>query len=423
MNTNIDLSNHAKMALAENWRYALGGYGRVITPQLVDALCVQGGGVGTYNTKHRAYLLSAVGNRCSDCYGLLKSLIWWNGGNVKYDAAQDRNQEMAYAAATVKGTLASMPEISGLVLWMKGHAGIYTGDGEFIECTGAPVGMRKGKITNGKVTVGSKFTHWFKDTYIRYPDEALLLNTTVRKGDKNGVVTELQQALVSLGYGATLGDSGVDGSFGGRTEATVKTFQQENGLSADGVAGPKTRGRLKELLTSAKYKIAMPQPYVNVVTIPKTNVKSAVLYLGKSQQTTASQAFDDLKENSPFVLVNASLLGKNIISSMAEKPKASLSKPGETASENKTDSRYPKTVFGETEDSLIVIAVDGNRKNKPGMTLEELYSLVNQLSCISATSFGDASPQLAIIRNGTLALLNVPEETLQLADGWLVIRV
>ena len=246
MKTNLELVRHAKLALAENWRYALGGFGRTITLPLVDALCRQSGGVGTYNAKHRNYLLSALGLRCSDCYGLVKSFLWWNGGNVKYNASQDRNQEMAYNAATVKGSLAAMPEIPGLILWMKGHAGIYVGNGEFIECAGAPVGMRKGKITNGKITSGSKFTHWFKDTFIDYPEQTL--NTTVRKGDRGAAVKALQEALVSLGYGALLGASGVDGSFGGCTDAAVKAFQLENELSVDGVAGPLTRGRLNALL-------------------------------------------------------------------------------------------------------------------------------------------------------------------------------
>lgn len=166
--TNIELVEFAKKALQENWGYCLGSFGNILTPSFLQQKLNQGGGVGEYNTRYKAYLNTYLNKRVSDCYGLVKAFLWWNGGQVKYIANQDRNQEMAYTAAKEKGPLKTIPEIPGLILWMKGHAGIYVGNGEFIECVGAPVGMRKGKIQGGKVTSGSKFTHWFKDTYIEY---------------------------------------------------------------------------------------------------------------------------------------------------------------------------------------------------------------------------------------------------------------
>lgn len=167
-NTNLELVDFAKKALVEKWGYCLGTFGQVLSPALLQQKLSQGSGVGAYNTANRAYLNSFMGKRVSDCYGLVKGFVWWNGGNVRYVANQDRNQEGAFNSAKEKGPLSNMPEIPGLVLWMKGHAGIYIGNGEFIECKGAPVGMIKGKITSGKVVSGSPFTHWFKDTYIDY---------------------------------------------------------------------------------------------------------------------------------------------------------------------------------------------------------------------------------------------------------------
>ncbi len=168
--TNIELVEFTKKALSENWGYCLGSFGNILTTSFLQQKMTQGNGVGTYNTRHKAYLNTYINKRVSDCYGLVKAFAWWNNGQVKYVASQDRNQEGAYKAAKEKGTLATMPEIPGLILWMKGHVGIYIGNGEFIECVGAPVGMRKGKIQGGKVVSGSKFTHWFKDTYIEYAE-------------------------------------------------------------------------------------------------------------------------------------------------------------------------------------------------------------------------------------------------------------
>jgi murein L,D-transpeptidase YcbB/YkuD len=60
------------------------------------------------------------------------------------------------------------------------------------------------------------------------------------------LVEKLQQALIDAGY-----DPGsVDGSFGPTTEAAVTAFQQDNGLSADGVVGPDTASALNSALSA-----------------------------------------------------------------------------------------------------------------------------------------------------------------------------
>lgn len=58
---------------------------------------------------------------------------------------------------------------------------------------------------------------------------------TLRLGAKGASVEKLQTALRGKGYGVS-----VDGDFGPRTLAAVKSFQQSHGLAADGVVGPNT---------------------------------------------------------------------------------------------------------------------------------------------------------------------------------------
>ena len=214
MKSNKGLVQFVETALAEKWGYCLGTFGQILTPALLSQKMKQGYGVGIYNTRHQAYLQGYVGKRVSDCYGLVKAYVWWVGSNPKYNAKQDRNQEGAYAAAKEKGPLATLPEIPGIILWMKGHAGIYIGGGEFIECVGAPVGMRKGIIRNGKVVAGSKFTHWFKDTYIEYLDAdepkgiSLIVNGKQRTvdGDVNAGISYLKLERESIPL-RTLGEA------------------------------------------------------------------------------------------------------------------------------------------------------------------------------------------------------------------------
>ena len=59
---------------------------------------------------------------------------------------------------------------------------------------------------------------------------------TVRQGDTGPDVSRLQELLKSLG----VYQGRADGSFGPKTRAYVMQFQQAEGLTADGVAGPKT---------------------------------------------------------------------------------------------------------------------------------------------------------------------------------------
>lgn len=67
---------------------------------------------------------------------------------------------------------------------------------------------------------------------------------TLRSGSRGQSVTQLQQRLEDLGYYK----SKVDGSYGRNTKAAVEAFQRDHGLTADGIAGPKTLAALDALM-------------------------------------------------------------------------------------------------------------------------------------------------------------------------------
>ncbi len=60
--------------------------------------------------------------------------------------------------------------------------------------------------------------------------------TTIRRGSRSSNVLYLQQKLLSKLYNIT----NLDGIFGPETERAVIEFQKENGLTPDGIVGPKT---------------------------------------------------------------------------------------------------------------------------------------------------------------------------------------
>jgi N-acetylmuramoyl-L-alanine amidase len=66
----------------------------------------------------------------------------------------------------------------------------------------------------------------------------------LRRGDRGREVVDLQTRLLSLGL--DLGNRGMDGVFGPKTELAVKTFQQGMGNLADGVVGQITWNEIDE---------------------------------------------------------------------------------------------------------------------------------------------------------------------------------
>lgn len=61
-------------------------------------------------------------------------------------------------------------------------------------------------------------------------------------GSSGTEVKKLQEALINAGY--DVGSTGADGIYGSNTAAAVRKYQQDNGLSVDGIAGDQTLGKL-----------------------------------------------------------------------------------------------------------------------------------------------------------------------------------
>ena len=64
--------------------------------------------------------------------------------------------------------------------------------------------------------------------------------TPLKPGDTGAEVVQLQHALAAAGYSP----GKADGDYGDATTNAVKAFQSDHGLTADGVAGPKTLAAL-----------------------------------------------------------------------------------------------------------------------------------------------------------------------------------
>ena len=245
---------------------------------------------GTWCTLHN-------GKWWMDCVVSIKGLLWGfkaetnkarggavylsNGvadftanGGIDYctDASQDFNNLVPGEYLCMKGTKYS-------------HAGVYLGDGKVFECTtgwGAnkciisDINANGDRIYNGVKNV-AKWTWHGKLKYIQYDnpidpykERVMKLQRVLNEQYKCGLAIDgsfgpltynacmnnylyygkkapihiqwLQNRLIELGY--SVGQCGVDGSFGPATKRAVLQFQRDRGLGQDGYVGGATSKEL-----------------------------------------------------------------------------------------------------------------------------------------------------------------------------------
>lgn len=201
----------------------------------------------------------AAGQFAGDCVnGAIKGAVWSELGRREQVYAShgcpDRSADGMFSYCKGLGmdwgAIGSMPDEIGLAVRFAGHVGVYVGYGEVVEWRGFNYGCVITRLS------ARPWTHWYRLPWTDYdggaaaqPDEGsvdLLGGGNLKKGSKGETVRVMQELLAGLGY--DLGKYGADGEFGSATQAAVKQFQQDCGLNADGVYGPKTHAALMERL-------------------------------------------------------------------------------------------------------------------------------------------------------------------------------
>lgn len=161
---NLDLVIYAKNAYDSGWGYVWGTYGDVLTDSLFASKLKQyPDGVGSYADFIRENWL---GGRTTDCVGLIKGYGWFNPDTkaIEYgtNGMKDVGADGMHSAATVKGSMDTMPDTPGLAVWKSGHIGVYIGNGEVIEAMGTKYGVVKTKLA------GRGWSAWLQVPYISY---------------------------------------------------------------------------------------------------------------------------------------------------------------------------------------------------------------------------------------------------------------
>ena len=170
-----------------------------------------------------------------DCVGLVKGVLW--EGNYASNGVPDISADAMIGRCKSVSTDFSSIAV-GEFVWLKGHCGIYIGEGKVVESTPA--------WSNGVQITSLSARNWQKHgklPYIEYSSEEVKSTVTIelsvlRRGSKGEEVKTLQRLLKSLTFNGK--DGGVlliDGSFGSNTEYALRSYQKANNLEVDGICG------------------------------------------------------------------------------------------------------------------------------------------------------------------------------------------
>lgn len=148
MKTNLGLVEYVNSKLKLPTIYMLSGFGRVLTAAAVDKRIAKG---DQHTIQNEAIIRAGIGDYVYDCCGLIKGYLWEVApGNVVYktidgvyDATSDQGVAGMYNTAPVKGPIAEMPDVPGMLVFTAdlGHVGVYVGKkngiNQYVESTPA----------------------------------------------------------------------------------------------------------------------------------------------------------------------------------------------------------------------------------------------------------------------------------------------
>lgn len=186
--------------------------------------------------------------RCFDCRGFTDWTLRQVGIDLVGEGATSQwNTDSNWE---IKGTIDGMPVDTLVCLFVaNGKKMDHTGFGyndQTVECSsGVQYSQKRNK----------KWTHYAVPKGITGGIPLDESKPILKKGDKGAYVVDLQTELINRGY--DLGKWGADGSFGKQTEKAVKAFQQDHGLSVDGIVGPATWDALSDTPV-ARYTVHVP---------------------------------------------------------------------------------------------------------------------------------------------------------------------
>lgn len=240
--TNIGLVQYAKAQLGKP--YWFGTFGQTATESLYQSKKKQY--PNYYTTKD---FQSQYGQKVHDCIGLIKGYLWSDTPTSipKYNSSEDVSADGMLAKCKEKGSISTIPELPGVLVFSPQHVGVYIGNGYVIEARGHAYGVVKTKLSS------RGWKNWGKCPWIEYVEED--------QPKKENLVLSFQRAAQADGY--KFNQYGCDGIYGNETAQAMQkcvvkkrdTYQYKNctklvqrllGITQDGLCGSQTSQAIKE---------------------------------------------------------------------------------------------------------------------------------------------------------------------------------
>ena len=163
-----------------------------------------------------------------DCSNLIKGVLWgWNGdesksyGGAKYGSnnVPDINADTMISKCSNVSTDFSNIEV-GEAVWIKGHIGVYIGNGLAVECIAKwDDGVQITAVSNIGKKSGYNSRKWTKHGKLPYI-EYIVEQVKVEEEKPNITVLEWQKAAIADGF--KFAKYGADGKWGAECEAVAK---------------------------------------------------------------------------------------------------------------------------------------------------------------------------------------------------------
>ena len=138
----------------DHWCYWYGTYGNICTLEKYKSKKKQYPKHYTNGRKSGYMEDIKEKRRCADCVGLIK-VYFWTGGKYnstpKYGSnnCPDKSANDMFALCKKTGTINTIPDIPGIVVWKSGHIGVYVGNGYTVEMKGFAYDCQKIKVSKG----------------------------------------------------------------------------------------------------------------------------------------------------------------------------------------------------------------------------------------------------------------------------------
>ncbi len=163
LKTSSGLCDYARSQLEKPYWY--GTFGQTATKSLLKAKKKQY--PSHYKENRTEKYKSELGERVHDCVGLIKGYLWSENfvSTPEYNASQDVSANGMLKKCTEKGTFDTMPEMPGILVFKKGHVGVYVGNKKVIEARGFNYGVVETQLDK------RGWTHWGKCPWITYPKD------------------------------------------------------------------------------------------------------------------------------------------------------------------------------------------------------------------------------------------------------------